>query len=385
MIVRWANYLREKGFDPENQLCTDDFAGHLAHNINLSAKATVALGAFAKLSAMKGEKIAADVFNKVAQEFASRWVKEARDGDHFKLTFDKKGTWSQKYNLVWDKILGLELFPDSVGEIEMAFYKKVQKPFGLPLDSRSDYTKLDWVLWTACLTDKCADFEALLNPLFNYLNTTPDRVPMCDWYWTTTAKKQGMIARPVVGGVFLRMLYNQEVWKKWSKRDTLKTSGWAPLPKRPVYLRTEIMPTAEASALEWSYTTDKPADNWFQTDFDASAWKTGKAGFGTKGTPSAVIGTEWNTSEIWLRREFNLKNVPSKLGFRLAHDEDAEIYINGQLVASFNGYTGYFDYPLPANKLGAFKEGKNIIAIHCRQTSGGQYIDLGLQTLERLE
>ena len=382
LITRWADFLREKGFDPENQLCTDDFAGHLAHNVNLSAKAIVALGVYAKLSEMKGEKIAADIYWKTAQEFATRWNKEALDGDHYKLAFDKKGTWSQKYNLVWDKILGLNLFPDDIATTEMAFYKKQMKPYGLPLDNRSDYTKLDWIIWTATLTDNDSDFEALLNPVFDYLNSTPDRAPLSDWYWANNAKKRGFTARPVVGGVFIKMLYNKDIWNKWASRDPLIPTNWASIPNPPAYKRTIILHNAESEAQEWKYTTDKPADNWFEADFDDSSWKKGKAGFGTQGTPASIIGTEWNTNDIWIRKEFNLDTVPENLSLRLAHDEDAEIYVNGILIATFNNYTTYFDHKLSDEKRAAFRPGKNTIAIHCKQTTGGQYIDLGLQIVE---
>ncbi len=216
VLTRWAQYLKEKGFDPENQLCTDDFAGHLAHNVNLSAKAIVALGAFARLCEMRGEKALAAEYRKLAEGFAARWVKEAGDGDHYRLAFDRPGTWSQKYNLVWDRILGLNLFPVAVAQKEMAYYRRIQERYGVPLDNRRLYTKLDWVTWTATLTGSRADFEALVNPLFDMLNATPHRVPMTDWYWTHDATKAGFQARSVVGGVFLRMLYDAPVWKKWA-------------------------------------------------------------------------------------------------------------------------------------------------------------------------
>jgi hypothetical protein len=145
-LERWAEYLKAKGFDPENQLCTDDFAGHLAHNVNLSAKAICGLGAFAKLCGMRGDKAKANEYSTLAREFAARWVKEARDGDHYKLAFDRTNTWSQKYNLVWDRILDLKLFPAEVLRTEMDYYKKIQNKYGLPLDNRKDYTKLDWIL-----------------------------------------------------------------------------------------------------------------------------------------------------------------------------------------------------------------------------------------------
>jgi len=112
----------------------------------------------------------------------------------------------------------------------MAFYRKTQNRYGLPLDNRRKYTKLDWVLWTATLTGSREDFEALVNPVWDFLNETPDRVPMTDWYMTDTARKRGFQARPVVGGVFARMLYDEAVWKKWAGRDKARPGAWAPLP-----------------------------------------------------------------------------------------------------------------------------------------------------------
>src|SRR5262249_47539383 len=153
------------------------------------------------------------------QGFAARWVKEADDGDHFRLAFDKPGTWSQKYNLVWDRILGLNLFPAAVARKEMDFYKTRQNQFGLPLDNPEPYTKLDWTLWTATLTQDPADFHALLDPVWRFLNETPNRVPMTDWFGTQNAKQQGFQARSVVGGVFLQMLYDNSGCQQWARRD----------------------------------------------------------------------------------------------------------------------------------------------------------------------
>jgi len=217
VLTKWAEYLRDKGFDPEKQLSTDDFAGHLAHNVNLSAKAIIALGAFAQLSSLRGAKDLAAEYHTLAERFADRWATEAEDGDHFRLAFDQPNTWSQKYNLVWDRLLGLNLFPAAVVQREMAFYRRMQGRYGLALDSRRLYTKLDWITWTATLTGSRADFEALVAPVFDFLNATPHRVPMSDWYWTHDASKTGFQARSVVGGVFLRLLYDDSVWKKWNR------------------------------------------------------------------------------------------------------------------------------------------------------------------------
>lgn len=230
-LTRWAEYLKEKGFDPDNQLCTDDFAGHLAHNVNLSAKAICALAAYSKLCDMRGDMVASAEYSKLAKDFAARWVKEASDGDHFRLAFDRPGTWSQKYNLVWDRILGLGLFPDSVLRMEMDHYLKVQNDFGLPLDNRKTYTKLDWILWTATLTQDRKDFDALIAPVDRFIRETPDRSPLTDWYETKSAAKVGMTARPVIGGVFLQMLYDKQTWAKHADRDSTMASSWAPLPK----------------------------------------------------------------------------------------------------------------------------------------------------------
>lgn len=245
-VESWALYLMEKGFDPENQLCTDDFAGHLAHNVNVSAKAIVAIGAYGLLCDMRGEKDkAADAF-KVAQSFVKRWIEEADDGDHFRLAFDQKGSWSQKYNIIWDRILGLNLFPPAVTEKELAFYRRIQNEFGLPLDNRETYTKLDWITWTATLTQKPEDFAALIDPVIAFINETPDRSPLTDWYQTKTARKVGFTARPVVGGVFAKLLYDREMWQKWAGRDQTQASGWAALPLPPV--GAEVAPAKDTSA-----------------------------------------------------------------------------------------------------------------------------------------
>ncbi len=217
-LTKWAEYLNEKGLDPENQLSTDDFAGHLAHNANLSIKAILALGAYAQLAGMTGHAQEAARFKKIAQEFAGKWSGLAAEGDHYKLAFDKPGTWSQKYNLVWDQLLGLNLFPAEIARQEVAFYLTKQNQYGLPLDNRKDYTKLDWVVWTATLAGNAADFEKIVAPAWQFANDSASRVPLSDWYDTKTAKQQGFQARSVVGGLFIKMLADPAMWKKYSGR-----------------------------------------------------------------------------------------------------------------------------------------------------------------------
>jgi Domain of unknown function (DUF1793)/Domain of unknown function (DUF4965) len=214
-FTQWAEYLREKGLDPANQLSTDDFAGHLAHNANLSIKAIEALAAYSQMADALGKTDVAHEYARLAAGMAAQWQTMAIDGDHNKLAFDKPGTWSQKYNLVWDQLLGLHLFPAKVRQTEMAFYLAHLNRYGLPLDNRADYTKLDWELWTATLAEQPEQFSVLMAPIASWVNEGPTRVPLTDWYDTKTGKQMGFQARSVVGGVYIKALADPKLAEKW--------------------------------------------------------------------------------------------------------------------------------------------------------------------------
>jgi Domain of unknown function (DUF4965)/Domain of unknown function (DUF1793)/Domain of unknown function (DUF5127)/Domain of unknown function (DUF4964) len=217
-LTSWAQFLRARGLDPENQLTTDDFAGHVAHNSNLSIKAIEALAAYADLAGLLGHDDLARQFKTTAAEMAEKWVEMAAEGDHFKLAFNSPGTWSQKYNLVWDNILGYHLFPEAVSDKELAYYMTKINRYGLPLDGRADYTKLDWSVWTATLASSQHQFDAIIDPIYDWVGQTPSRVPLTDWYDTKTGKQVGFQARSVVGGVYMKALSAPELAAKWSGR-----------------------------------------------------------------------------------------------------------------------------------------------------------------------
>ncbi|MEM7024276.1 MAG: DUF4965 domain-containing protein [Pseudomonadota bacterium] len=211
-LTLWADYLLEHGLDPAEQLCTDDFAGHLARNANLSLKAILAVAGFAQLCVRKGLNDEATRYRGVAEGWVASWLELADDGDHFRLAFDQPGSWSQKYNLVWDRLLGLDLIPAEVVRKEVAYYRRQQNVYGLPLDRREAYTKLDWLVWTACLTGARDDFDALIAPLGRWLDETPSRVPLSDWFFTDSGaitREKGFRGRTVVGGVMMKLLLDR--------------------------------------------------------------------------------------------------------------------------------------------------------------------------------
>jgi hypothetical protein len=175
------------------------------------------------------------------------------------------------------------------------------------------------------------------------------------------------------------LTYDRAMVKPDLKRAAAANRGDFSLMPPPPILKP-VVPTSERDGRQWRYTFEKPSDDWFRSEFDDSPWKTGPGGFGTEGTPGAIVRTEWKTNDIWLRSTVTVpKGKFTSLQFRLHHDEDAEIYVNGILAGVFGGYsTEYDEYPLTSEGRAALKPGKNVIAVHCKQTEGGQYIDVGL-------
>ena len=206
-LADWVKYLEQYGEDPENQLCTDDFAGHLAHNCNLSIKAVMGIAGFGILNRMLGHTDAAEKYFAEAKAMAASWAVRAANGDgSYRLAFDRPDTYSMKYNAVWDKLFGTGIFAPEVLQSEVQSNFAHMNPYGMPLDNRADYTKSDWLVWTATLLNNDDDFERYIAPLWEAYHRSESRVPLTDWYFTTTAAKRGFQNRTVQGGLFIKLL-----------------------------------------------------------------------------------------------------------------------------------------------------------------------------------
>ncbi len=211
LLRQWADYLVAAGLNPGEQLCTDDFSGVLGQNVNLSAKAIMGIASCAQLAAALGQAEEAGRYRATAEAFAAHWLRDARDGEGTRLAFNQPGSWSLKYNLVWDRLLGLDLFPAAELQREQAFYRTKEELYGVPLDGRSTVTKPEWMLWAACLTQDACLVRDWSEQILRYANETPSRVPLSDLYFCDSGRKMGFQARSVVGGFWVAVLA-----AKWS-------------------------------------------------------------------------------------------------------------------------------------------------------------------------
>lgn len=376
LLTRWAVYLRNNGFDPVKQLSTDDFLGPRSNNANLSVKAIEALGAYGLLCKMRGMDRTAARYHAIAQRWARRWMIRDRDGHHYRALFNVPNSWGELYNMAWDRVLGLHLFPPEVYHREIKFYLTKMTHFGLPLNDQTTNSDTDHSIYTAILANNPAHFRTIIGGLYNFLNATPDRVPLADFYSTTTLI--GFLhARPVVGAVFVKMMLNPAIWQYWASRSENLGTHWQGLPPPPVV--KQIVPTAQRAPILWHYTIKKPSAGWYKPGFNDSGWKVGSAGFGSV-DPGVTPRTSWLTSDIWLRRHFNMPPGHfNHLVIYAYHDEGMEVYINGVLAGTAGGYTTtYVPVRITRAGLRALHPGRNLMAVHTHQTTGGQFIDLGL-------
>ena len=382
VISGWAGYLEPYAYTPGMQLTTDDFLGVITNSTNLAAKAIIGLGAFADLAKLHGDTASAASFTAAAEADVTHWMSQSlsSDGTHWVLSYGDSSSFAQQYNLVWDSILGTDLFPASVAAKEVAYEKSIVTPYGVPIRSTTNYVGVDWSSWAAALATNTADFEAIEDPLYTYLNTTTARVPMRDKLDDTNLGGGLFQARTVVGGVFAKMLTDPAMWAKYAGQDKNPDETYAGFPTKTV-----VLPSAEESAQTWSYTTATPAAGWQNPGFDDSSWSAGPGGFGTAGTPGLIENTTWNTDDIYLRKSFTMPaGAFSNLQLEVYHDESVEIYFNGVLAASATGYvTNYVTLPISAAAQAQLVAAKAVtIAVHCNQTVGGQGVDVGIVSVQ---
>ncbi|MCP4299046.1 MAG: DUF4965 domain-containing protein [Gammaproteobacteria bacterium] len=371
-LTAWAKYLRENGLDPGDQLCTSDMFGHLAHNADLSLKAILGIGAYAQLCAKRGMPEEAKKYRATAEEFAREWQQMAKENSYTRLAFDRPGTWGMKHNLIWDRVLQLHLFPNRVGDGETSLYLAKQNRYGLPCDSRTKSCLIDWGMWSICLARNAEDFDELVTPFYRYIDETPSRVPLCDWFFTTNATRVNMQARSTVGGLFIRHLVPAEA-------DAPRVARGASATRAE---RDILLPTADQGTHWWRYETEKPAPRWRHWNFGPAGWdwKSGPAAFGTKNASEKQIGTTWNSPEIYLRSQVEWDSTPyTKAIVRIRYRGEAIVYLNDQELLKVRGNSdGYEEHDVTERCREALPHGLSILAVECHQTGKEQCIDVGL-------
>ena len=214
LFETWVKYLVKYGLVPDSQLCTDDFAGHLDKNANLAVKSIVGIYCFAKMADTLGKPDLAEEYFALAHSYARQWTTLYNDDDHTMLCLGNHDSYSLKYNMAIDKLLGAELFDEELVQKELRYYDKMAGKYGVPLDTRNTYTKTDWMLWVATLGDN-ADVDKYASCIVNFFADTPQRVPFSDWIDTKEPKYYNFRNRTVQGGLFLPILRAQ--WSKLCK------------------------------------------------------------------------------------------------------------------------------------------------------------------------
>ena len=214
-LKTWVKYLKKYGLMPGDQLCTDDFAGHLDKNINLSVKAIVGIRAYAYICEKLGKNSEAIKWKDLAEIYAAKWKENCvTEGKQTPLTFGgDENTFSLKYNMAFDVMFGSNLFDKEVREIETDYYASANNDYGVPLDSRSTFTKSDWILWSATLTDDIEKRKKLIAPLSLFLRESLSRAPFTDWYFTDNGYMRGFQNRSVQGGLFALLLADSGIMK----------------------------------------------------------------------------------------------------------------------------------------------------------------------------
>lgn len=359
LLKTWVDFCVDNGQNPGNQLCTDDFKGFSEQNTNLSVKAIMAVKAYADLIPYIGAN-SRDIekYNKKAHNMGLLWEADARDGDHYRMEFHKPGTWSQKYNMVWQKMWGLDIFPPEVIDREIAFYLTRQHKYGLPLDSRDLQTKSDWIMWTASMAPDNDTFFKFSDLHWKYINETPSRIPLSDYYTVDNGVSCNFSGRSVIAGLWMKQLMDKYAPKadpdaayEWAPRGTHIKTRWAdevdpscPLPEypRPIMERADWM---NLNGL-WEYAiTDQNATS---PSFDGSLIL---VPFAIESSLSGVMKPLEPGKALWYKKEIEVPAEWLKDGKRVianfgAVDYEATLYANvansrGQIGKHVGGHTSF--------------------------------------------
>jgi Glutaminase A six helical-hairpin domain/Domain of unknown function (DUF5127)/Domain of unknown function (DUF4964) len=208
ILKQWADYLVANLPDPGFQNQTDDFAGSIAHSVNLALKGIIAVAAMAQIASAAGNAADSAYYRGKAGQFIGFWLAHAQDpsGNHLDLTYNGDGggdgTWGTTYNAYADRLLGTGLIPAAILAEQAAWYASVSNEFGLPLQVPHSYAKSDWEMFIAAWLSGYPIKQDLIDRVYTYANTTPSRVPFSDLYDTINDRQVAFQARPVQGGIF---------------------------------------------------------------------------------------------------------------------------------------------------------------------------------------
>ncbi|KAH7914231.1 hypothetical protein BJ138DRAFT_452039 [Hygrophoropsis aurantiaca] len=216
LLNQWTGYLVDEALIPANQISTDDFAGALANQTNLAIKGVVGIQAMSVISGMLGDTANQQNYSAIVASYVPQILAyaTAKDGLHLDLSYGNDSSWGLSYNMYADKLLGTNVFDQSVYEMQTAWYGTVVLPYGVPLDTRHTYTKSDWQMWTAAMMTNDTMRDILISSVYKYAADGESNQPLGDWYEATDGSVEGFRARPVVGGHFalvsfdIRLIFN---------------------------------------------------------------------------------------------------------------------------------------------------------------------------------
>ena len=203
LLEKWADYLIKQGVVLDNQLCTDDFAGHSEKNVNLAIKSIMGIACFDRISKALGKDTEA---METAKAFAKELVEKASVNGYLSFAVGNEESWSLKYNMAWDLVFGFNLFDKGIYAAESRKYREELNEYGVPLDMRKDFTKTDWMLWASVLDESGENTKLFSESIVRYLRDTQDRYCFSDWYETKEPKECSFRHRTVQAGLWMPVL-----------------------------------------------------------------------------------------------------------------------------------------------------------------------------------